>query len=99
MIYTFGEWLHDLNDEPVRFYHELDDDRWEVRKVELYRDGRMQFADSTHKCGSTGLGLAEHPPMKEIAADPEFRYQEISHAEFEAIWRKAEAEGNNPPCR
>lgn len=35
-----------MPDEPVMLYSELNDDMWETRKVEVYADGRSDFANS-----------------------------------------------------
>jgi hypothetical protein len=42
---------------PVVLYSELDDNRFEVRKVEVFRDGRLGYADAVRSSGGTGLGL------------------------------------------
>jgi hypothetical protein len=38
MHYIKVFWKHQHRDEPVELYSELDDGRWEVRKVEVSRD-------------------------------------------------------------
>ena len=70
-------------------YSELDDDRWEVRKVEVYRDGRCDHANSIESTGSTRLGEIPVPPLAEIAAAAEFEAEEISEDEFKDVWAKA----------
>jgi hypothetical protein len=37
-------WHHDRPDEPVALYSEIDSG-FEVRKVEVHRDGRHEYAD------------------------------------------------------
>jgi hypothetical protein len=54
--YLKVEWHHDLPDDPVWLFSELDGERYEVRKVEVYRDGTRTFADSTRHSGTTMLG-------------------------------------------
>jgi hypothetical protein len=39
MNYIKVKWNHALPDEPVWFYSELDAERWETRKVEIFADG------------------------------------------------------------
>lgn len=39
-------WIHTHVDEPVLLMSELNSDRYEVRKVEVYADGRMGFASA-----------------------------------------------------
>ena len=59
--------------EPVLLYAEIDDDGWEQRKGDEYRDGRLDRAD--HDGGSGTTLLADHR-IAEVA--------EINtHAEFE----------------
>jgi hypothetical protein len=82
-------WKHDLPDEPVLLYSEVDDDRWEKRKVEIFRAGPPGYADRTRSTGSTGLGLVQVPDLSEISADPEFEATEVSREEFERVWTMA----------
>lgn len=91
MKYVKVKWKHDLSDTPELLYSELDSDQWEVRKVEAYADGRMDFADHEERTGSTKLGIEPMPPLDIIATDPEFEPQVISAAEFESVWEKAKA--------
>ena len=72
-------------------YSELDDQRWEQRKVEVFRDGRMGFADGEREFGGSGLGLMPWPPLAKIAADPQFEPVEITGPEFEHVWNEAVA--------
>jgi len=87
MRYIAVEWLHDYPDEPILFYSELDEDRWELRKVEVFRDGTQHFADALHETDQTALSSEPIPSLEEIASDPEFNPKEISQAEFEIVWR------------
>ncbi len=80
-------WRHSLPEEPVELFSELDDARWERRKIEVYRDGHSGYADGTESSGSTGLGVVPIPSLEEIAADPQFTPREITRDEFEALWR------------
>lgn len=91
MKYVKVKWLHALDDTPVLLYSELDSDMWEVRKVEIYADGRMDFADREERSGSTKLGIEPLPPLEAIAADPEFEPVTISADEFESVWEQAKA--------
>ncbi len=91
MKYIKVKWLHTSPDTPTLLYSELNSELWEVRKVEAYADGRMDFADREGRSGSTKLGIEPLPPIEQIAADPEFEPVTISAAEFEAVWEKAQA--------
>lgn len=89
MKYVKVKWIHDLPDEPVTLYSELNDDMWETRKVEVYADGRTDFAYGEAQSGSTKLGIEPYPPLEEIAADPQFKPAVISAEEFETVWKQA----------
>jgi hypothetical protein len=41
MIYLKVKWNHSFSDEPVLLYSELDRKRWELRKIEVFPNGRM----------------------------------------------------------
>ena len=89
MNYLKVKWIHTYPDQPVFIYSELDDDRWELRKVEIFPDGRMGYADPEVEVGRTGLSELPLPSFEKIAADPEFEPEVISKAEFERIWARA----------
>ena len=95
MTYFRCKWNQESPNFPIMLYSELDDLRWEVRKVEVYRDGRMGFADRERESGGSGLGLVPTPPLGEIAADPEFEPVEITALEFEHVWSEAIALAKN----
>ena len=87
--YIAVEWLHMAPDEPIHLYYELDQDRYERRKVEMYRDGTLHSADATFGRGSTFLAWEPHPPVADISADPQFHVHEITAQEFENLWNRA----------
>jgi Domain of unknown function (DUF6881) len=89
MTYFKCQWNHTFSDEPIMLYSELDDQRWERRKVKIFRDGRMGYADAEREFGGSGLGLEPTPSLVEIAADPQFEPVEITRLEFESIWSEA----------
>jgi hypothetical protein len=89
MTYFKCKWNHAHADEPVLLYSELDDERWETRTVEIFRDGKMGLADRDTEFGGSGLGLEPIPPLTEIAADPQFEPEAITKAEFELVWSEA----------
>jgi hypothetical protein len=84
--YIRVEWRHDLQDEPVLYYSELGDDRYETRKVQLYRDGRSEWADGSHESDRVGLSEIPFPPLEEISGQPEFMANSVSAEEFEEVW-------------
>nr|WP_041756173.1 hypothetical protein [Bradyrhizobium sp. ORS 278] len=85
--YIRVRWLHDLEDEPVDLWSELDGDRFETRKLEIFRDGSIGFASATEATDRTGLGKIAVPPLDEIAQAPEFVAEEVSREEFELRWK------------
>ena len=87
MKYIKVKWLHELKDEPVILLSELDDDRYEVRKIEIFSDGRVGFASGTQEVGGTMLGEVPVPSIDELVADPQFFIEDFSGAKFETAWR------------
>jgi len=81
-------WHHDLPDEPVVLYAEISSG-YEVRKVEIFRDGRHDYADTTCSTGTTMLGEIPTPADDEINQDPQFSATAIPASEFERIWQRA----------
>jgi hypothetical protein len=86
MRYIRLHWIHDHRNMPVWLISELDDENWETRKVEIWRDGTKGYADRETSYGSTGLGGVPMPPFHDIAELPQFGLEEISRSEFEAAW-------------
>ncbi len=89
MKYIRVLWHHTDSDDPIELYSEIDDQSWEARKVEVFRDGRVGFASREAMSASTRLGLVPVPPLHEIASNPEFSPEEISKSEFERMWQSA----------
>lgn len=86
MNYIKVKWIHSLPQEPVWLYSELDEERWEIRKIEIYADGSLGYADATRAHGSTRLGECPIPPLTEISCDHQFEAVEITDKEFDDIW-------------
>lgn len=89
MIYLRCRLKHSFRDEPTLLYSELDDERWECRKVEIFADGRTGYADRHQESGSTILGSVPVPSLAEITADLQFDPIEVSKEEFESVWNDA----------
>jgi len=60
-----------------------------VRKVDVYRNGRADWADAGRETDAIGLGQLPFPGIEEINAQPEFHAEVITAAEFEAAWVRA----------
>lgn len=89
--YIKVRWLHSTATDPVLMYSELDADRYGVRKVEVFVDGRTTYADRASKTGPTFLGDFPVPEVAEIASDPQFEPEEIDEKVFSSVWDKAQA--------
>lgn len=92
MTYLKVKWLQAGEHDPVLFYSELDAERWETRKIDVFADGTMAWADETSDDDSgtvAVLGTVPAPPFEEIAADPDFEAAQIAREEFEAVWNQA----------
>ncbi|MFG3617980.1 DUF6881 domain-containing protein [Nocardia sp. NPDC047654] len=89
MWYLKAQWHHDFDDEPVELFSEIGEDGFEVRKVEMFRDGHADWADSGSGTGTTELGQIPVPTPEEINAETEFTALQIDAHEFEAVWQRA----------
>ena len=90
MEYIKVKWIHIHPDEPILLYSEIDADGWEVRKLEVFADGRVGFADPTEATAPTNTKLS-HEPMPsliEIASDPQFQPTHITPEEFDGLWAR-----------
>jgi len=88
MAYLRVKWEHSIPTEPTWLYSELDEYRWEVRKVEIFPDGRQGHVGPAGAYGGTALGTMPVPVISEIAADLQFDPVEITQQEFELVWAK-----------
>lgn len=86
MKYIRVIWVHSLAQEPVTLFSELDEDRYEVRKLEIFRDGSVGRASEDASVGQTALGELPIPSLDEINSDAQFQAEEITQSEFEAAW-------------
>lgn len=88
MEYLKVSWLHHFEDEPVYLYSEIDPQRFESRKIEIYPDGSFGIACSHFHFGGTALSNQVMPDLEDISEDRQFIPELISQAEFELIWNK-----------
>jgi len=89
MKYIKVFWHHSFPDEPVVLYSEIDEDRWERRKVYVFRDGRFGCASNTEETSSVWLSSEPLPTLAKIGSDPQFDPREIEKPEFEEVWSRA----------
>ena len=85
--YIDVKWKHDFADEPVRLVSELGEGRYEIRKLEFFRDGTVGCAGAAGCSELTELGIAPVPSLEAINDQSEFEGSEISKSDFEALWR------------
>jgi hypothetical protein len=88
MEYLKISWLHRFEDEPVFLYSEIDGQRFENRKIEIYPDGSFGIANSNFHFGGTALSDTVMPGIEDISEDKLFIPELISQAEFELIWNE-----------
>ena len=82
-----------MAEEPLELISEIDESRLEVRKVEIFHDGRKGFASKTESVRGTCLSTEPLPHLTDIAADPQFFAEEISKEKFDLAWKNREAIG------
>jgi hypothetical protein len=95
MTYLKVVWRHDHPDYPVLLYSELDEERWEVRKVEVFKNGKLGYASKEAKSANTFFGELPVPSFEDIAKNNEFEPTLISKEEFESTWDSAIAKPKN----
>lgn len=72
-------------------FSEIDNHRYEVRKIEVYKDGIVRKCDEKMINSKIELGDVAFPEnLDEINQDEQFHAQYISKKEFESIWNKSE---------
>ena len=92
MQYIKVAWDHAHPDEPIALFSECDDDGREVRKVEVFRDGRLGYASRTDSAEGTRLGAEPMPSLEDIGRQPEFHPEETTREEFDRVWSEARTE-------
>ena len=88
MFYMRTLWFHDNNDDPSIIYSELDQNRYEVRKIEFFKSGNHLYASQEKETESCLLGELPIPKIEEINKDKQFWAVEISKGEFDNAWEK-----------
>jgi hypothetical protein len=88
MEYIYVEWLHNTKNDPIILISELDENRYELRKIEIYKDGKVGFATKKIEFMDTRLAEVPIPSKEEIAFQDEFLVREITKDEFENYWNE-----------
>lgn len=94
--YQVCEWHHGFENEPIRIWTEIEADGWEIRKVEIYRDGSVDIAavvdQLLFETGNSVLSEAPIPSMAEVNSGRQFVATPTSSTRFEAVWAGAMSE-------
>lgn len=86
MKYMKGYWIHQFEDEPVLYFHEIDEDGYERRRVQFYQNGGFNQVSKELETDDEYLSPALIPSVEEINEDPQFRAEWINESSFEEIW-------------
>lgn len=89
MEYVKVRWSHCHPDEPEYFYSEIGKDRYETRKVQVYKDGHTDWATAASETGKAFLAEAPFPSIAEIASDPDIQAWNVTRQTFESTWVRA----------
>ena len=88
MRYIDVAWSHNDANDPVRLVSELDENAYEVRKMEFFRNGVVGHAADGRSVNGTKLGEAPLPSLAEINLDTQFSGVEIEAGTFELLWQQ-----------
>ena len=89
MQYIRVTWARPLPDAPKWVCSEVDDNRRELRRVEIWEDGRRGFACNEFKSESTSLSREPVPSLDAFITSPRLRASALTRDEFESVWREA----------
>jgi hypothetical protein len=85
-------WYWENNDEadilPICVYVEVDSELYERRKIELYQDNVVGYADDYQEIGRTGLSDRPLPSFEELKGIIKSPITKISIEQFEEVWKK-----------
>lgn len=88
MEYLKVRWEHNFDSDPIDLFSELDEERMETRKIEVFRNGTIGMASEDFETGDTRLGEVPVPAIDKIANDPQFFPTIIKKIDFENVWRE-----------
>ena len=80
-------WIHNFKDEPEFIYSAIDDERYEVKKVEIFTNGN--YITYSENINSDRLAEGIYPLLEELTFEEEIESMqafEISEIEFSEIW-------------
>lgn len=97
MFYVLLEWSHKWDDEPVQIWSELDDQRCETRKIEVFSHGFRLTYD--HEDPRSAAGLADVPfpeDLRKLNAAGPFHASSVSQSDFEGLWSRSIESPSDP---
>ena len=83
MLYYKTIWNHTNDYDPIVMYSAIDEERYETKRLDIFRDGHVAYFDTR-----TPMELSEAPYPSDfdtINATDEFDVSEISSIDFENI--------------
>jgi hypothetical protein len=86
--------MHPGQDFPVLLLSEHDESGWEQRKVDVYQDGRVGFADA-QEAHETQLACVRVPGLDDVAKEMAFDPQVLTREEFERFWAQRKSGGSD----
>tara|TARA_B100001094_G_scaffold333185_1_gene409343 strand:+ start:611 stop:916 length:306 start_codon:yes stop_codon:yes gene_type:complete len=89
MEYLKVFWNHIFEDEPVLFYFEITEKRYETRRVEIFLDGSNGYASDKISSGKTEISYVKFDSVRVISESSECDAEYISQEEFEKLWNKS----------
>ena len=85
MQYLHVMWEHNFIDEPQEIYMELNDERFQERVLEFYKDSKIAYATCNYEY-NTFLAKEQYPEVNEVNSTEEFYAEKINKEEFEKLW-------------
>lgn len=89
MHYLKVKWIHEHADEPYLIYGELSDELEELRKIEIFKNGKIGYAQLNGVEYNAFSSTCNWPKKEEIESDPQFQVTVIMPHEFEILWKQA----------
>jgi len=89
MKYIKIHWNHSFIDEPELIYSKINGERYEVKKVEIFKNGN--YIIYSKDVNSDRLAEGKYPQLEELNFKEELESMqaiEISEKEFNEIWKK-----------
>lgn len=88
--YVKVRWHHDDDADPIVLFHEIGEGQRELRRVELFEDGRLLRSDKVEPDAPVSLSVEPLPSIDEIRTQLQFSVVEIDAAGFNAVWDRAD---------